>query len=59
VTPNDRLGGALGIDYDRLAAALAKQPIFISLNERLVGEAMRTDQRRFNATSPANGVGGR
>lgn len=52
-----------GIDYRRLAeeivTAQAKQPIFIQMNNRLVGEAMRTDQRRFAATSPANGVGGR
>jgi hypothetical protein len=29
------------------------------MNRRQVGAAMRTDNRAFAATSPANGVGGR
>jgi hypothetical protein len=53
VTPNDRLGGALGIDYDRLAAALAQQPIIVNMSGQKVAELVRTEllkQQRSNPT---------
>jgi hypothetical protein len=52
-------GGGAAIDYDRLAAALARQPITITMDRRAVGALMRTDNRAFAAASPTNGVGGR
>jgi TP901 family phage tail tape measure protein len=51
-------GSGPGIDYDKLAAALARQPIVIQMDRQPVGRLVRTDNRYYNQSNLTNGVGG-
>jgi hypothetical protein len=63
IIPNHRLGGGGGavIDYDRLAAALARQPIVVEMNGQVVGEIVRGELiqigRRNGGGGPRSPVG--
>ncbi len=58
VVPLSRLSSNAAIDYDQLAAALARQPIIVRLDGRTVAQVIRKADRQFNATTVPDGVGG-
>jgi hypothetical protein len=46
------------IDYDKLAGAIAQQPIVVQIDREPVARAARTGQRYYNQSNLTNGVGG-
>jgi hypothetical protein len=56
VIPLDRLGGF--IDYDRLAAVLARQPVTIQVDGQQLGVVTRSASRVYDTGNLPTGVGG-
>jgi hypothetical protein len=54
---NPRQQAAAGIDYDRLAAALSRQPIIVQIDGREVARATRSHNRQYDQSNLSNGVG--
>jgi TP901 family phage tail tape measure protein len=49
---------APAIDYEKLAATIASQPITVVMDRQPVGRLVRTDNRYYNQSNLTNGVGG-